>query len=895
GGGRGNSSSGGDNGKGIGIGIGNRKRAEPRPPRRGPSPESKDGNGLATAVHHAAAVRGNDDSNAEKEKGSQSSSIVPSASSIVLELLERTEKRRKSEKQMNSPGRHGNDDNDPSAAENENPSEMSVGKPVAAAATEGSNSKVAPPAGAPPPPQNPKSVVPKLMDIYDDLAQSSTPQTPVARMPPPPQAQMPTGVYYSGSYDSAASQGSDKGGHMRGSSAAMMRYARGGHLPPPPRHVGAAASRRPSKKMRTESDTEGASRKKGKTSNADPRWSKRFTWPDELHRDFVSAIFDVGLKHSSPSAIMEFMSPNPDVTSERVKSRLQKYRLNREKSRKEFMASYDSALEEFRKRQQQMQPGEQEDSDTGGSFSCGEAAALCTHATISDARIGGSGSSSREESQRSTPIAVPGPTSISNQNSEGAAVGALHMPLLTAQEKDGPLGQAFGHLIGVFQSLVQQLEDSRRYGYGYSDRTPSTRGQTSVRQAHHEPEPLSHQPQHHPPHQQVYNHSIQPVTVEQTAANTASVHSSEPSMHEVAECIPHAAHAFMLGPQSTVVQPQAHHGYATGTGGNPQQQPPTHPYPHAPANAPRQYTFVSTAAPIAQGKFFLRQEEELHHLQGNQPHAAPAPPPAYTHQQRVVVTATSHAPAGHHHQPHQKYYAPNHQYEIPTIVHDQQSGGQPAFVPTRAQPTQIATQPAARKSPNLAMHHPSAPKPRPVATQPQTFMNSATKEQYHGQQRTAPQPTQPPPAPTNSEDSAPVTSASSSDAVANPLASTGTSQAQKESTMMKQEMQGQMAFQNKMRALKQIELSKYGGKEQHHPRSSSYDASSGGEARSEDEGGTKQAAGAPNGAPRPNDDPNMEPSSISPVDHQTTETLDPSLIWNPEDDDQIFDFLMENN
>lgn len=41
-------------------------------------------------------------------------------------------------------------------------------------------------------------------------------------------------------------------------------------------------------------------RRKGK--DTDGRWSKRFTWPEDLHRDFVSAIFDVGLKQSSPSS-----------------------------------------------------------------------------------------------------------------------------------------------------------------------------------------------------------------------------------------------------------------------------------------------------------------------------------------------------------------------------------------------------------------------------------------------------------------------------------------------------------------------------------------------------------------------------------------------------------------
>ena len=100
-----------------------------------------------------------------------------------------------------------------------------------------------------------------------------------------------------------------------------------------------------SRKKRGSSSGESRGRKKSKAS--DGRWSKRFTWPEELHRDFVSAIFDVGLKHSSPSTIIEHMPKNPDITTERVKSHLQKYRNNRAKSKQDFMSSYENSLTKF--------------------------------------------------------------------------------------------------------------------------------------------------------------------------------------------------------------------------------------------------------------------------------------------------------------------------------------------------------------------------------------------------------------------------------------------------------------------------------------------------------------------------------------------------------------------
>lgn len=128
--------------------------------------------------------------------------------------------------------------------------------------------------------------------------------------------------------------------------------------------------------------------------------------------------------------------------------------------------------------------------------------------------------------------------------------------------------------------------------------------------------------------------------------------------------------------------------------------------------------------------------------------------------------------------------------------------------------------------------------------------------------------------------------------------------------MMKQEMRGQMVFQNKIRALKQIELSKYGGKEQphqQHRRSSSNDISGGGHPNSMEDMNAKPAAAGEfnNGHPHSqsshhHEGEHQQPSELttggatSPSQHQLSETFDEELFWDPEDDDQIFDFLMEH-
>jgi len=107
---------------------------------------------------------------------------------------------------------------------------------------------------------------------------------------------------------------------------------------------------------------------------------------------------------------------------------------------------------------------------------------------------------------------------------------------------------------------------------------------------------------------------------------------------------------------------------------------------------------------------------------------------------------------------------------------------------------------------------------------------------------------------------------------------------------MKQEMQGQMVFQNKIRALKQIELSKYGGKEPP-PQNSTNDVATNHKhdnTEEEDHANTSTDAGASsNGLHSHSEGQPSEHADICPLE------ADPDWIWKPEDD-QIFDFLMDH-
>ena len=194
------------------------------------------------------------------------------------------------------------------------------------------------------------------------------------------------------------------------------------------------------------------SRKKSKKSS-DGRWSKRFTWPEDLHRDFVSAIFDVGLKHSSPSTILEHMPKHEQITAERIKSHLQKYRMHRLKSKKEFISSYESSLRNFQAR------------GLSGvkSISSGEVAAHLTYSTIGDAGVAMMTAGQKSDGE-TNPLSTT--TTGNSSTGDGGAKqqdqnDALTLPQLTDAEKQSPIGAAMGYLMGLFFSLKQQLDIQR--------------------------------------------------------------------------------------------------------------------------------------------------------------------------------------------------------------------------------------------------------------------------------------------------------------------------------------------------------------------------------------------------------------------------------------------------
>ena len=223
----------------------------------------------------------------------------------------------------------------------------------------------------------------------------------------------------------------------------------------------------------------------------DGRWSKRFTWPDDLHRDFVSAIFDVGLKHSSPSTVMEHMPPHEQITTERIKSHLQKYRLHRQKAKKEFMTSYQQTMEQI-------------NADGGvnnlTSLAGGQVAAHLSFVSehhpdpeievTDETDVGGgrtTSSSSNDIVQRNEEQKLQEETSKPSQVQqvppsavEEPTQDVFFLPKLTEAEKISPIGISLGYLMGLFFTLRQQLDMQRQ---------EQLKGQMQVQQqeAQHDP------------------------------------------------------------------------------------------------------------------------------------------------------------------------------------------------------------------------------------------------------------------------------------------------------------------------------------------------------------------------------------------------------------------------
>ena len=199
-------------------------------------------------------------------------------------------------------------------------------------------------------------------------------------------------------------------------------------------------------------------------------------WTTDLHRQFVEAIFSAGIKHASPSVLLDLMSNahNFPLTSERVKSRLQKYRNHSDKSRSDFLQEYDTFL------QRALSIGSQTPDPTlqpllpmasvlqlmgiEEPLYGGDAAAAATYDILYKS---GTKSQSGEKNEKDfdstvhtflTPKVLKQGSSALVQRCQGQSI---EIPRLTAEEMASPLGASFNHVIRTFEALSNELDRQR--------------------------------------------------------------------------------------------------------------------------------------------------------------------------------------------------------------------------------------------------------------------------------------------------------------------------------------------------------------------------------------------------------------------------------------------------
>jgi hypothetical protein len=200
-----------------------------------------------------------------------------------------------------------------------------------------------------------------------------------------------------------------------------------------------------------------------------------------FHRLLVEVIYDLGLTQSSPQVLLENMAVAQNheaITSERVKSKLQKYRNNKEKSKQEFLDEYDKFLIKARDRGL-LKGGDVASTATIRAMLVGTAAGE-TNAPLlgGDAAAYLSLMSLREQSGATTtysnmdeplssvapPPAAPPQRNLHQeaqqflQNFDGRGV---YFPKLTEAEKQSPLGVSLIYVMGLFMQMTQLINAER--------------------------------------------------------------------------------------------------------------------------------------------------------------------------------------------------------------------------------------------------------------------------------------------------------------------------------------------------------------------------------------------------------------------------------------------------
>lgn len=72
-------------------------------------------------------------------------------------------------------------------------------------------------------------------------------------------------------------------------------------------------------------------KRNSESSDMDKKSKKRFVWPDDLHREFIAAVFDVGLSHASLETLHDSLQQRHLVAPAQIKGILARLRLFRDR------------------------------------------------------------------------------------------------------------------------------------------------------------------------------------------------------------------------------------------------------------------------------------------------------------------------------------------------------------------------------------------------------------------------------------------------------------------------------------------------------------------------------------------------------------------------------------
>ena len=178
----------------------------------------------------------------------------------------------------------------------------------------------------------------------------------------------------------------------------------------------------------------------------------------DVHRALVAAIFEEGLKHSSPSVIMENMVYAPEeLTSERVKSHLQKFRKSHTREKQKFMEEYNSHVQTFQKIGTQAKWSVEEIFNKR-KFLGGKAAAFTSHSVMTGERNKKMRTSGGDDALNGTSKSSDFCIDLDRN---GLPAARIKYPCLTQEEKKTPLGVSLTLVMGIIEQMEQYIAKLR--------------------------------------------------------------------------------------------------------------------------------------------------------------------------------------------------------------------------------------------------------------------------------------------------------------------------------------------------------------------------------------------------------------------------------------------------